>query len=103
MTLHLWYFLGTEAIDNSTRLMVADGWLTLFFCKILPRSDLLDAGFRHPSSVVINRRTGESSRCKRVSTSTSQPDSRANPTRLNRSLSALMATVLSLSSETGME
>ena len=80
------------------------GWLWFTsFCKILPRSDLLDASLRHPSSVAIDSGTGESSRCKRVSTSTLRPDSRATTTHLNRPLSALIATVWSLSSETGTE
>ena len=81
-----------------------DGWLWFtFVCKILPRSHLLDASLRHPSSVAIDCRTGESSLCKRVtvSTSTSRLDSRATLIRLNRSLSTLLATVVSLSSETG--
>lgn len=45
--------------------------------------------------------TGESSCCKRVSTSTLQADSRPTTTRLNRSLSDLMAAVLA--SDTGRE
>ena len=80
------------------------GWLWFtFFCKILTRSYLLDASLRHLSSVAIDSGTGECSRCKRVSTLTSRSDSKATTTRLNRYLSALMATVLSLSSETGTE
>ena len=50
--------------DNSTRLMVADGWLTLihiclYILKVLPRSDLPDASLGHPSSAAIDGGTGK--------------------------------------------
>ena len=98
MTLHLWYLLIVHVLW-----WLMGGWLWFtFFCKILPRSHLRDASLRHPSSVAIDRER-EGSRRKRVSKSISLPEFRATTTRLNRSLSALMATVLSLPSETGTE
>ena len=50
--------------DDGTRLMAADGWLTLihiflYTLKVLPRSDLLDASLGHPSSVAIDSGTGK--------------------------------------------